>query len=177
MAIEIEPRTEVKIKRLFLPSLFLIFSLLIALNLTISFVYFHLSSEEFSKKIKEKEKLLLKNETEKELENKIILYEGKIRNFKKLLSKHKNLRNVFNFIEQISHPDVWFKSFSFETESGSLTLTAETKNLMTVSQQIIILREQKEIIDKINLSNVGMNDKGKVNFSLELTLSPKIFEQ
>jgi len=173
MAIEITPKRE--IKKFFWPIALLSFCIILLLAFGISYLYLDKSLKEFSQEIQNKEKDLVKSPSERLLEDELLLYESKINTFKELFSKHKKPLNVFDFLEQVCHPGVWFSDFDFSSSSEKITVSGEAENFITLGQQLLILK-QAQGLKKVNLSEISMGEEGKVTFAFQLTLDSQIFK-
>lgn len=150
--------------------------LLFLVSLTGYFLLKHFS-EEISQEIKDLEEILTEEKTLSEvvLETKVLNYQKKIGNFSQLIKKHKRISKIFEFFESICHPKVWFSRFNLSREPFQLRVSGETENFHFLEQQILIFKKEP-LIEEVNLSNISFGEKGKVNFSLSLTLNPALFQ-
>jgi len=170
MAIEITPQTRVKI-----PSwsvIVFIIELISLLILAISYLYFGFSS-------KKMETILIQSPQEAKLEQDITtkekdltLAKAKIDAFAQLLGQHQKVGNIFSFLEKASLPDIWFSNFDFSADS--LTLKGHTKDFITLGQQILAFQVEPAV-QTVKLSEILLNPKGGVDFSLLIKLNVAIF--
>lgn len=123
--------------------------------------------EEDFKKIKTTERL--------NMEKEVITYEKKISDFLFLIENHKITSNLFNYLETITHPSVYFFNLGFNTDENKLTLNGKTDNFQTLGQQFLIFRNEK-LIEKVNLTKISFGEEGNIVFSFEIFLSPEIFK-
>lgn len=172
MAIEIERRTE--INKLLWPIAFLIFSLIVLLTLFGSYFYFDSVCKEVLNAINEKQKGLVKTAEEKALEDSLAGYQGKISIFENVFRDHRKVLNIFSFIEKTCHPSVYFSDIKYDVKTGETLLDGVATDFMTVSQQVIIFKEQKDIIKKVVLASLAPSETGEINFSLTLSIDPNI---
>lgn len=110
-----------------------------------------------------------------ELEKEIIFIKEKIDKFSLLVNNRSIARPVFEIIERSTHPQAWFTDFSFETKESKLSLSGETQNFITLWQQIFIF-QQEEKINRLELVNFSINEKGLINFEADLYFNPDIFK-
>ncbi|MDD2732108.1 MAG: hypothetical protein PHI53_02845 [Candidatus Pacebacteria bacterium] len=173
MAVEIISKP--KPKKSFLQNVSFGVSVVLVLILIGSYFFLYQISKTTSKELNDKKDMLVKWPSEKTLEDALVGYETKINNFKNLLSSHQKPINIFVFFEDVCHPDVWFSDFNFNSSSKAVSVKGEAKSFIAVEQQILILK-QMEFVKDLKLSGVSINKGGKVDFSLQLTFVPQLFE-
>ena len=179
MAIEIIPKTKTK-KVSFLDILFY-FSLLLFLAFLISYFALNVYQKRLESELTNIKKDLEKTPDEKALEEEIfgseknIGYQQKIKDFGVLFNAHKLPVNFFNFLEENTHPKVWFSKFNLDLEKNLLEMSGEAQNFEVLGQQALIFKRQ-DSIKNMNLPMVSLGKDGKVNFDLQLTIDPKIFK-
>ena len=164
MAIEISPRTKIK-----LPGWTIIIGivlLILLIGLTAVYFYFAFSLKEMSGQLEEKDIVdapLEKAVTEKEAELEPISRE--IDDFNILLAGHKKILDIFIFLEKICLPSVWFSDFRLEDKEVNLFVQAD--NFATLEQQISIL-EQELALRSSNITEVSVSEEGNITFNLSL---------
>ncbi len=179
MAIEIIPKTKTK-KTYFLGILFY-FSLLLFITSLISYFALNFYQKRLEGELTNIKKGLEKTADEKALEEEIfgseknVGYQQKIKDFGVLLNAHKLPVNFFNFLEENTHPKVWFSKFNLDLEKNLLEMSGYADNFEVLGQQALIFKRQ-DFIKNMNLSMVSLGKDGKVNFDLQLTIDPKIFK-
>lgn len=97
----------------------------------------------------------------------------KISDFSALISSHLHSSGAFALLERTAHPKVYFKEFSLSAKNNSVSLSGSADNLKIVSQQLLIFRKE-DLIREVKLSDVAFNEGGKVSFSFNLVLDPKV---
>lgn len=172
MAIEIEGRTQ--INRLLWPVAFLIFSFIVLTTLLVSYFYFDNGYNELFSALNEKQKGLVKTADEKALEDSLAGYQKKINVFGKVLEEHRKVANIFSFIEKTCHPNVYFSKISYNMESGKISLEGIAADFMTISQQVIIFKEQKDNVKTVFLNSLEPLEKVGIKFSIALDVNPAI---
>lgn len=174
MAIEITPKQKIKV-----PIWVIIIGVLcviLVLAFLASYFYLYRSIKQMSQEIEEKNLTSFPLEKAiKEKEQKIFPIKQKIDDFNELLSEHKKPLKVFEFLERICLPNVWFSTFDFTFEKGELTISGETDSFITIEQQILILK-QEPLVKNLNLSGLSIGEEGEVSFVLLLVFDPRIFK-
>jgi hypothetical protein len=111
---------------------------------------------------------------QKELERKVFGYEAKIKEVKKLVESHKIPSNFFKFIEENTLPIVYFSNMALDTTKGELSLSLQTENFKSLSLQLSVF-EKNPNVKEISVFNTTINNEGKVEADLKLSLSPELF--
>jgi len=110
------------------------------------------------------------------LEKEILASKNKIDHFSYLVGQHLKASRIFEIIQKVTHPQVWFSKFDFNSREGQLKLSGETQNFVTLEQQTLILKGEEKI-DKVNLENFSITKEGKIGFDLSLSFNPDIFRK
>ena len=154
-----------------------IFSLIAVLFVLGAYLYLEMSNRRLSGKIEETREALsrIPNPEQKAMEEELLLHEAKINSFSSLLSEHRKTLNIFDFLQSVSHPKVWFSDFKFDSEKNTISVSGKADSFIAVGQQIIILKGQ-EFLKDIILSKLSMGEKGGVDFDIQLTLNPRIYK-
>lgn len=126
--------------------------------------------DEVSKKIS-----MYPSEQQKVEEQKIFYYKKKIDDFSSIINSHKISSNIFNFIEKDTLPNIRFSSFSLSESTNEIKLTGETDNMETLSRQFQIFENDKDYVKNINVVDSKTNNKGTVEFTLNVVLDTKVF--
>lgn len=112
---------------------------------------------------------------QKEYEKDVITYQGKINDFSELFKNHQFASNVFAFLEEEILPDVWFEKFVLSQKDGAVELSGRSDNMDTFSHQVAMF-EKNEYVKSISLMNSTLGTSAEVEFNLNLSLNPKIFQ-
>ena len=172
MAIEISVKPNVKFSKL---AISLAIFAVIAYSVSGFFYWYLMSgSNDFSAQIQKKEKAMIETDSEKQVKDYVLSKKQKIDNFSALLENHKKVANIFNKMEQITHPDVQFTSFAFSPDANKVKLEGTAKSFYALGQQFIILK-QEQLIKEINFSGILMDKEKGLNFSVELTFDLATF--
>jgi hypothetical protein len=118
----------------------------------------------------------LENSEEAALEKEVLTNQKKIKQFNLLINDYEYSSSIFGFLENLTHPKVYFSSFNFNIESGELSLSGMADSFESLNQQLEIFQEEPKIITS-TLSNVGFSQDSDISFSFVLTLDPTIFQK
>lgn len=116
-----------------------------------------------------------KTEEHTRLEKTLSDYEKKIEYFSMLLSRHVFFSRTFNFIEENTHPDVWFREFGLKPGEGQVKLSGQTDNFVNLHQQVRIFKDNHSV-KNLNLSKIVIGKEGRINFDLDLALDPGLLK-
>ena len=117
------------------------------------------------------------DDKQRALEKKYVDYKKKINDVTALINNHKISSNVFSLIEQKTLPNVWFSSFNASLIQGEVNLIGETESMQTLSSQVRIFEESTDYIENVVVISSQASEKGRVTFSLNISLNPKIFTE
>jgi len=153
------------------------FSILLLIGSVLTFFILNRSFERAELELKNLEETLLKEKTQEEiaLEKEVFNYQKNIEDFSKLSKLHLYPSKFFDFFQNLCHPQVWFSKFLLNLKDFNLSISGETENFSILGQQILIFQQQEKIL-KADLSEVSIGKEGKVNFTLNLLLSPEILK-
>ncbi len=112
---------------------------------------------------------------DKAMEKEVFNQKQNIENFSVLLQDHEYPLNFFLYLQETTHPEVWFSSFQFDSEKLSASLSGKTVDFETMDQQLQIFRSQ-ELIKKAELKDPALGEEGGATFALDLIFSPEIFK-
>ena len=175
MAIEITPQKRKK------KSLFTTITGIVAAFLLVAFagsyLYFYITSRGLVERvggIKEGSRELDKSIKNKEEE--LLIFQRRISDISSLISGHKNVGKIFDFINKNTIPAVWFDEFKYdETEIGSFLISGELQSFFLIEQQIVVFRSQ-DLVKDARLEKVSINEEsGLIEFSIRITLKPEAF--
>jgi len=99
---------------------------------------------------------------------------AKIDDFAPLLLNHQKSSNFFNFLEENTHPKVFFTKLNLDTKGNLVELSGQTDDFLTLGQQLLIFRKS-EFVQNLKLSKVDISKEGKVEFTFNFALNPKLF--
>ena len=177
MPIEIVPKKKHKIPPWIL--IFLIICGILLAGFGGSYFYISVTKSKVSQAIEEKNRELVKTQEERALEQKMLGVEKKINDFAKLLAVHKKVINVFDFIEKMTHPQVWFTSVDLSVPDNKIVMGGLAKNLDSFEQQrlaLLDLVKENPFLKSINVAGIALTETREVKFSLDLILDPSIFK-
>ena len=127
--------------------------------------------------LKNLEETLAKEKTAEEiaLEKEIFGYQRKIEEFSKLIKGHLFPSKFFKFIEENSHPQVWFFKLDLSPGEGKAKLSGGAENFLVLDQQLQIFKTNP-LVKNFDLVKVNINKEGKVGFDLDLDLKSSLFK-
>jgi hypothetical protein len=120
-----------------------------------------------------------------ELENQLKSYKEKIEDFSSIIDSHKIISNFFGdfakgtgFLERNTHPSVFFSGMNFDVAKETVTLFGQTEDFRTLGQQITLFKKEelREIVKSVQLSEVGINKDGKIEFTLDIIFNPALLK-
>ena len=156
-----------------------IFSIVLTFIVIIIFAYNQFSKipqnnkviEDFNYKLSEQgtqEQLL-----EKEF---VLIAEKKITDFKQIYNAKPVFNVFFDNFETWVYPRIFFSSSSINAGSAEVILAGETDSLQSVMQEMLLLDAQTDILS-YTVSNINIQDNGKVTFDLTLNVKPELFKK
>lgn len=98
-----------------------------------------------------------------------------IKFFSSIFNESSKTSKIFDFLETVTHPEVWFSKLDFNLKENKASLSGSTENFQTLGQQLAILRNQK-FIQTIDLSNIDLNKEGQVEFDFKILFNKDIFK-
>ncbi len=93
-----------------------------------------------------------------------------IDNLKKLLADHIYPTRIFDMIEDLVLPEVYFTQVQVDLIEGKLDLKANAKDYTTLAKQIVVLGDDSRISD-IEVNSADMDQSGQVASDLILSLN------
>lgn len=117
----------------------------------------------------------LQEERDMGLENQVRDFAGRIGDIRAILSHHIYASKLLPFIESIAHPKAQFTNFSFDTESGGVSLHVATQDYITFGQQVFAL-EQNPNIHNLQVSNVKPTKLGQIVFSVSFEVDTSLYQ-
>ncbi|MDP3991241.1 MAG: hypothetical protein Q8P63_03030 [Candidatus Nealsonbacteria bacterium] len=112
---------------------------------------------------------------EKNLEEQVLSDKVKLNDFAGLLESHNKNSKFFAFLEENSHPKVWFTDLKLDSSKAEAVLAGEAPNFKIFGQQMLIF-ENNELVESTAISKLTINDEGKAEFAVSLMLNPGIFK-
>lgn len=113
-------------------------------------------------------------EQQKEYERSVISYQKKISDFAKLFKNHEFASHVFNFMQEQTMPNIWFKQFSLDRKNKKAQLFGEADDMEAFSRQVAHF-EKNEYVKNVGTLNSALGEFARVQFNLNLALDSEIF--
>jgi len=116
------------------------------------------------------------DQTIKNKEKELSLFQKKIDDFNGLIVNHRNIVNIFEIIERRTMPSMWFDGFSFTPgKDSAVSISGRTNSFFAVEQQIDVF-EKDELIKEVELVSSSINQEdGVIEFSFRVVFDPKAF--
>ena len=173
--IGIVPRKIKKTSKLYEFSPYIVFGLVTAVVLAyIALLYFGNKTSKISWDLEEKIAQVGTKDV-KAIEAQVLLNKQKIDDFSTLFADHQRASNLLKFLEENSHPKIWFNELELSSKDSQAILSGETSNFEILGQQIAIFQSQV-FVRIVEISNLSIGKDGKAKFTVLLTLDPKIFQ-
>ena len=125
-------------------------------------------------KVGEREQIAAQNQSKEEnlrpeLLNSVVALDRRLKNLRTLLGSHTYATNVFKVIEQDTHPQVRFTSFSFTADSQKVDLSGQTTSYSALARQIGILERDPQIA-QVDFGGLSTAEEKFVGFKLSIIL-------
>lgn len=114
----------------------------------------------------------LESKRDGKLENTIYRADKKLKSVENLFKSHFYWSKIFTKIEQAVVSDVYFTESKaiIDSDKINLTLIGNSKSYTGIAQQMISFSEDK-IVEKVELSDIKLNDVGGIDFTLSILFS------
>lgn len=109
------------------------------------------------------------------LEKNILSWQKRIKNFSQLFSRHLYSLPAFDLIEKLTHPEVWFSQLNLDLPDSKAVASGQAESFTVLGQQLGLLEKEPEISD-FALSSLSIGKQGKVNFTLNISFAPALFQ-
>ncbi len=152
------------------------FSLILSLILITLFFLLEAQIINLRAKEKEIEQGLELSSLEKNLIEKAKVAAENINLFSKLFQEHKYTSKFLDFLKTLSHSYAQFTSLGLNNNTFFATLKGRTKNFQTLGEQILFFQQDKNI-ENFQISEIGLNREGKVEFKFTFNFSPQLLKK
>ena len=117
------------------------------------------------------EEQLSKEKTSEELklEKTVLSYEQKLKDFSSLVKSRENVLPFFAFLEENTHPAVFFTSFTLTPKERKLSLGGEALDFKTLDQQLAIFKTSEKVASA-EVSDIAIGGKGRPIFQFIVLL-------
>lgn len=115
-----------------------------------------------------------KTPEELKLEKTVLTYEQKLKDFSSLIQSRENVLPFFAFLEENTHPAVFFTSFTLNAKERKLSLGGEALDFKTLDQQLTVFKTNAKVASA-EVSDIAIGEKGRPAFQLTIlrNLEPK----
>ena len=141
-----------------------------------AFFYLNYNSQKLDEEITSLNSTLAQQKTkeQKALEDEVLADKQRLDDFPILLSNHKVASEFFLRLEANTNPKITFSQLRLDPAEGTADLGGSAESFEALAQQLMIFRSASGFIQKVQLSKIGMNTDGKVDFSFMILLDPKV---
>jgi hypothetical protein len=108
------------------------------------------------------------------MEDEVLALDAKLSDIGLLLDNHIFTTKMFEFVENVTHPKVYFSSFSFEASRGAITVSGVTDSYVTFGEQYLYLDDLEEV-SNVKISSVQVTKDGQVRFGLSFNIDSSIY--
>jgi len=109
------------------------------------------------------------------LEQESLNYKKKIEAISPFLEAHLLGSKFFEFLENNTHPRIFFSKLNLSIEESRAILSGNTDSFSTLEQQLSVFN-QDDLIENLSLTRVFLNKEGRIDFDLEILLKTTIFK-
>lgn len=110
-----------------------------------------------------------------ELFSQIVALANTMRGAGELLAGHPSNASLLKFMEEVTHPAVYFKTMQFSRESRKLDLDGVAQNFRTVAEQLSFFEGHNQVED-VSFGGLTRNEKGLVNFKMAIVVKPGLLK-
>jgi len=165
-----------KIKTPFFVNFLFWFSLILALTLIALFFLLKIQIINLEIKKERIEKSLEFSLSEKKLIEETRLISENINLFAEIFQEHRFTSKFLNFFKTLSHFQTQFISLEIDNDTFRAGVKGKTKNFQTLSEQILIFQEEKNI-ENFQILGIDLMPEGKVEFNFVFNFSPKLIKR
>lgn len=111
---------------------------------------------------------------QKEYEKAVLSYQKKIKDFSILFENHEFASRSFEFMQDQTIPEVWFKQFNLERKGRGMRLLGEANNMESFSRQVAIF-ENNPYVESVTALNSELGASASVVFNISMDMSQELF--
>ncbi len=179
MAIGIIPKSEPEKKETIHlgSSLYYIGLAIFFLSIAVSGILYFLNWR-MEKKFIEVERALEERKSEEvlRLEKEIDGHYRRLGDFHFIIDRKNFSGPIFKYLEENTHPDVYFSKFESRVQDGSVTATGIARNLIAFDQQIKIF-ESSPMVKEIIVGSFERDEGGLITFPINITFKRELFKK
>ena len=113
----------------------------------------------------------LQNQRDFEMEANFANLKIKIEDFKRISGVHVYPSKIFDILEELTIQQIKFVGLEANLLEENLILETESIDYKTLAEQIVVF-ENDSRIKTVDLSEVRLNDSGKINSNLKIEIDP-----
>ncbi|KKU52187.1 MAG: hypothetical protein A3H69_01445 [Candidatus Sungbacteria bacterium RIFCSPLOWO2_02_FULL_47_9] len=156
-------------------ALFFVFSMIIFLGVIASFgvLYFFSGRLEAQNADLKEQIASVENELDPELLKRLMVTSATLENGQKLLSNHVIASNVFEFLQQSTHPKVEYRSFTYSYIDKKVNLSTIADSFAVLARQIGVY-ESSDGLSSVAFSGLNTDPDNNIAFNLSLLFKPSL---
>lgn len=176
MVIEIVPKKETQIPRW--QNILLYFCIFLLIGSIIGYFALNYFIQKSEQKLQQTNEAIAKVKSPERiaLEEELKSLREKIEDFSPLFLNHQKSSNFFGFLEKNTHPKVFFTDLNLDIKGNYVELSGKADDFQILGQQLLIF-QKTEFVQDLKLSKVEISKEGKVEFTFNFSLNPKLFTQ
>ena len=92
------------------------------------------------------------------LESTVQAYKKEVDYFAPYLNNHIIITSFFNFLEENTHPNVYFSQMGVQSLSSNVSLSGKADSFLTLGQQLMIFNNNP-LTKSVSLSNISLSEE------------------
>ncbi len=99
-----------------------------------------------------------------------------ISNFSELLNNRIYSTKIFEMLEDLTLPNIYFLNFGADLNEGKISLDAQAQNYTVLAKQILVFEQDKRI-NSVEVSSAGIGQNGQVSSNIIINFNPSLLKQ
>ena len=155
----------------------LYFLIFLVFSLTTTYVFLISLEKQALASLEDVEQRIFEQKTTEmgSLESTIQAYKKEVDDFAPYLDGHILVTNFFDFLEENTHPNIYFNQMGLKSLSSSVSLSGKADSFLTLGQQLMIFNDSP-LVKSVSLSNISLSEEGSIMFSVGLSLDSSLFK-
>ena len=155
----------------------LYFLIFLVISLTTAYVFLISLEKQAQASLEVVEQQIFEQKTTEmgSLESTIQAYKKEVDDFTPYLNNHILITKFFDFLEENTHPNIYFSQMGLKSLSANVSLSGKADSFLTLGQQLMIFNNSP-LVKSVSLSNISLSEEGSIIFSIGLSLDPILFK-
>ncbi len=111
-----------------------------------------------------------------EIEKVLIELDKSIKNLDEVLKDRIYPVNIFNVLEDLVLPEVFFSSFSSDVSEATVSTHVIAQNYKILAEQMIVFKESSRI-ENVEFNSINLGDEGNASADFIISLDPGLLKQ